>query len=62
MTSATSTELQRLLATAFDAQGWEYDLAIGPKIVEAVRKRGTADPEHLGSSRKRSKMRSADGA
>lgn len=44
MTTATPTELQRRIAAAFDAQGWEYDLSIGSKIVETLRKRGTVEP------------------
>jgi hypothetical protein len=47
MTPVTSTEVQRLIATAFDAQGWEYDLSVGPKFVEAIRKRGVAEPAQL---------------
>ncbi len=47
MTSIAPTELQRLIASAFDAQGWEYDLSIGPKFVDAIRKRGTAEPAQL---------------
>jgi hypothetical protein len=42
MTPATPAEFQRLVATAFDAQGWQYDLSVGPLLVEAAKRGGDA--------------------
>lgn len=44
---ATPAELQRSIAAAFDAQGWEYDLSVGPLLVEAAKRGGEADPVKL---------------
>jgi hypothetical protein len=43
-------ELQRRIAVAFDAQGWSYDLSVGPQLVDAVRSQGRADPAELVST------------
>src|SRR3954447_21062955 len=43
----TPAELQRRVAEAFDAQGWDYDLATGPRLIEAVRSHGRADAAQL---------------
>src|SRR5687767_11534196 len=47
MTATTPAELQQLLAATFDAQGWEYDLMIGRRLVEAIRSQGGVDAERL---------------
>jgi hypothetical protein len=47
MTDATPAGLQRLIATTFDAQGWVYDLSVGPQLVEAIRKQGGVDGAKL---------------
>jgi hypothetical protein len=50
MTASNPAEFQRLLAAAFDAQGWEYDLAIGAQIVQAIQTQGKVDPAQLTSA------------
>lgn len=47
MTAATPAELQRLIAATFNSQGWEYDLTVGPQLVEAMRERGHVDAKQL---------------
>jgi hypothetical protein len=47
MSTATPAEFQRLIATAFDSQGWEYDLAVGRQLVDAVRKQRGVDATRL---------------
>jgi hypothetical protein len=47
MTATTPAELQRLIAATFDSQGWEYELWIGPRLVEFVRAQGRVDAERL---------------
>jgi hypothetical protein len=47
MTEATPAGLQRLIATTFDAQGWEYDLSVGSQLVEAIQKQGGVDSAKL---------------
>jgi hypothetical protein len=47
MIATTPAELQRLLAATFDSQGWEYDLTIGHRLVEAIRTQGGVDAERL---------------
>jgi hypothetical protein len=47
MTVATPAELQRLIAATFNSQGWEYDLAVGPQLVEGIRARGRVDANQL---------------
>ncbi len=37
MTATTPAEFQRLVAAAFDAQGWQYDLSVGPMLVEVAK-------------------------
>ncbi len=38
--NATRAELQRRLAAEFDRRGWEYDLAVGPAIVDKALSQG----------------------
>jgi hypothetical protein len=47
MTTTTSAEFQRLVATAFDAQGWQYDMSVGPMLVKAAKRGGQADGSKL---------------
>ena len=39
--------MQRLLAEEFERQGWTYDLATVPRILEEVSQTGTGDPQRL---------------
>ena len=43
MSTATPAELQRLIADAFDRQGWEYDLTLGRNLVEEIERAGGVD-------------------
>jgi hypothetical protein len=47
MTGATPAEVQRLVAAAFDAQGWEFDLSTGPRLMDVVRATGGIDAGRL---------------
>jgi hypothetical protein len=47
MTSTTAAELQRLLGSAFESRGWEYDLTVGSRIVEEVKRRHGVDAQAL---------------
>jgi hypothetical protein len=47
MTATTPAEFQRLVATAFDAQGWQYDMSVGPMLVEAAKSGGQTDESKL---------------
>jgi hypothetical protein len=47
VTDATPARLQGLIAATFDAQGWEYDLSVGQKLVEAVKEQGGVDGARL---------------
>src|SRR4051794_27168454 len=47
MTATTPAKFQRLVATAFDAQGWQYDMSVGPMLVEAAKRRGPTDGRTL---------------
>lgn len=41
--SVTRAELQRWLAAEFSRRGWEYDLSVGPAVVEGVLRSGVVD-------------------
>jgi hypothetical protein len=41
--SVTRAELQRRLAAEFGLRGWEYDLSVGPAVVEELFRRGVVD-------------------
>jgi hypothetical protein len=47
MTKATPAEMQRLIADAFDRQGWEYDLTLGRTLVAEIERAGGVDAEAL---------------
>jgi hypothetical protein len=47
MTGTTPAEFQRLVATAFDAHGWQYDMSVGPMLVEAAKSGGQTDGSKL---------------
>ena len=47
MSGTTPAELQRMIATAFNSQGWEYDLGVGPQLLDAIRKQGGVDATTL---------------
>jgi hypothetical protein len=50
VTAVTPTELQRLIAAAFDSQGWRYDLEVGPRLVNQIRSEGQIEAEGLARS------------
>jgi hypothetical protein len=39
-----------MIAATFDSQGWQYDLATGPQLVEDIREHGGVDGERLARS------------
>lgn len=47
MTATTPAEFQRLVANAFDAQGWQYDMSVGPMLMEAAKGGGQTDGSKL---------------
>jgi hypothetical protein len=47
MSGATPAELQRMIAAAFNSQGWEYDLAVAPQLINAIRKQKGVDAIRL---------------
>jgi hypothetical protein len=47
MSETTPARMQRLIADAFDKQGWEYDLTLGPTLVAEIEHEGTVDAERL---------------
>jgi hypothetical protein len=47
MTATTPAEFQRLVAIAFDAQGWQYEMSVGPMLVEAAKRGGRTDGNEL---------------
>lgn len=47
MSDTTPAEMQRLIADAFDRQGWEYDLTLGRTLLAEIVRTGGVDPEAL---------------
>jgi hypothetical protein len=47
MTPTTPEEMQRLLAHAFDRQGWEYDLTLGRTLLAEIERAGGVDADAL---------------
>jgi CHAT domain-containing protein len=45
--SDTRADLQRRLAAEFDRRGWEYDLLVGPALVDEVLRQSAVDPVAL---------------
>ena len=45
--SASRAELQRRLATEFSRRGWEYELSLGPAVVEEALRTGVVDAAGL---------------
>ena len=47
MTDATPADFQRLLASEFAKQGWEYDMTVGADLVTEIERQGFVDPAAL---------------